>query len=76
MADYSVQIEHLINAAKICEQHEIESTNGIKTYYPRWPVAWEACEIVWRNYLDMKTMDGKNDERDRQIIINEANQMR
>lgn len=76
MADYAIQTEQLTEAAEICDRHKIVSTNGVTTNYPRWPNAWAACEIVWRNYLEMKTMDQPNDESDREIVIDEANRLR
>jgi hypothetical protein len=73
VADYSQQISDLNAAAEICEQHRITTpVNGIQPEYPRWPEAWQACEVVWRNYLDMKTMESDGAEADRDIVINEA----
>ena len=77
MADYSIQLQDLQTAADICRQHTITtSVNGVNSEYPRWPEAWEACEVVWRNYLDAKTMDGVNDEDDRATVIREARRLR
>lgn len=73
VADYSQQVADLNAAAEICEQHRITTpVNGVQTEYPRWPAAWEACEVVWRNYLDMKTMEGDSTETDRDEVIREA----
>jgi hypothetical protein len=77
MADYSHQIDDLKAAAAICERHTIATeVNGVQSSYPRWPEAWAACETVWRNYLDMQTMAGENDEGDRLFIIHEASKLR
>lgn len=76
MADYAVQIEDLKAAAAICEQHTMPNPEGVHLTYPRWPNAWAACEIVWRNYLDMQTMLGDNAEDDRQTVIDEARTLR
>ena len=76
MADYSQQIEDLKAAAEICQRHVITApVNGIQPEYPRWPNAWEACEVVWRNYLEMKTMDGI-DEESRYTVMREAYRLR
>lgn len=78
MSDYSLQIEDLKAAAEVCERHVItEQVNGVQSSYPRWPEAWEACETVWRNYLDMKTMapDG-SDDADRALVILEAGRLK
>lgn len=78
MADYSMQIAELIAAAEVCQRHTIiMPVNGIQPQYPRWPEAWKACEIVWRNYLEMQTMaqDG-SDERDRRNVMIEAYRLR
>ena len=76
MADYSQQIEDLKAAAEICQRHVIKTpVNGIQPEYPRWPNAWEACEVVWRNYLEMKTMDGI-DEESRYTVMREAYRLR
>jgi hypothetical protein len=76
MADYSQQIADLQAAADICQQHVLGPVKGKQVEYPRWPNAWAACEIVWRNYLEMKTMDGDNSERDRDIVIDEARRLK
>jgi hypothetical protein len=76
MADYSQQIDDLKAAAEICERHTIATPANVHTNYPRWPVAWEACEVVWRSYLNMQTMDGANDEVERNTIIDEASKLR
>lgn len=76
MADYSTQIADLKASAEICQQHVITSpVNGIQPEYPRWPEAWAACEVVWRNYLELKTMDGSGDE-DRMTVIREARRLK
>jgi hypothetical protein len=78
MADYSQQIADLNTAATICAkpEHQItEPVNGHNSTYPRWPEAWKACEVVWRNYLDMKTMDGDGAESDRQTVLIEAGRL-
>jgi hypothetical protein len=78
VADYSIQIEDLKAAAAVCQQHVItEPVNGVQSSYPRWPSAWAACETVWRNYLDMKTMapDG-SDDADRAAVILEATRLK
>jgi hypothetical protein len=78
MADYSQQVADLANAAMICERHVITtSVNGVNSDYPRWPNAWAACEVVWRSYLDMKTMaeDGSDDD-DRNTVIREARRLK
>jgi hypothetical protein len=76
MADYFQQIQDLKAAAEICQKHTITTpVNGVQTSYPRWPWAWKACEVVWRNYLDMQTMMGANDEEDRNTVINEASKL-
>jgi hypothetical protein len=76
MADYSQQIVDLVAAADICMSHTITSeVNGVYPQYPRWPKAWEACEIVWRNYLDVQTMAGPTDEADRNTVILEARKL-
>lgn len=77
MADYSQQVADLQAAATICERHKItQGVNGIQPDYPRWPEAWAACEIVWRNYLDMETMNHEGDEADRPAILIEAGKLR
>ena len=77
MADYSQQVDDLKVAAEICHRHTIEiPVNGIQPDYPRWPEAWKACEVVWRNYLDMKTMEGHGAEADRMTVITEARRLR
>jgi sugar/nucleoside kinase (ribokinase family) len=77
MADYSQQIADLLAAAEICQRHTITTpVNGIYAEYPRWPEAWKACEVVWRNYLDIQTMAGVDDEADRRTAINEARRLR
>jgi hypothetical protein len=77
MADYSADIQNLNVAAEICKTHEITTqVNGVVTTYPRWPTAWAACEVVWRNYLDMKTMEGSGDEDDRRTVMIEAARLR
>lgn len=78
MADYSQQIADLQAAADICQRHVITTpVNGVNSEYPRWPNAWSACEIVWRNYLEMQTVatDG-SDDADRQTVIQEARILR
>lgn len=76
MADYSQQMADLQAAADICQQHVIKTpVNGVQSEYPRWPEAWAACEKVWRNYLDMKTLEAI-DEDDRRVIIDESNRLR
>jgi len=76
MADYSLQIEELKAAAEICKRHVIkEPINGIQPEYPRWSNAWDACEVVWRNYLEMKTL-ASEDEEDRRTVIYEAYKLR
>ena len=78
MANYSQAIDDLKAAAEICQRHVITtSVNGVNSEYPRWPQAWAACEVVWRNYLDMKTMaeDG-SDNDDRRTVIQEARRLR
>jgi hypothetical protein len=80
MADYySQQVQDLQAAADICHRHVMTNqVNGIdlSNNYPRWPEAWSACEVVWRNYLDSQTMSGPNDEADRQTVIDEARRLR
>jgi hypothetical protein len=77
MADYSQQIANLQAAAEICQKHTIMSpVNGVSSEYPRWPTAWKACELVWRDYLEIKTMAGPNDEADREAVISEARKLR
>lgn len=77
MADYSQQVDQLNEAANICWLHVITTpVNGIQPEYPRWPEAWAACEIVWRNYLDMRTMDESDDEKDRRTVILEAKRLK
>ena len=77
MTDYSQQIADLQAAADICQHHVItQAVNGIQPEYPRWTTAWAACEVVWRNYLDMKTMEGSGDEDDRRTVIREAARLR
>ena len=77
MADYAQQINDLNEAAEICQIHIIKTpVNGIQPDYPRWPEAWAACEVVWRNYLDMQTMAGDSDERDRETVLSEARRLR
>lgn len=74
---YQQQIEHLNEAAKICSHHTIKKqVNGVKAPYPRWPEAWKACETVWRNYLEVQTMSGATDEKDRQKVITESKTLR
>jgi hypothetical protein len=72
MADYTAPIADLNAAAEICQQHRLGPVNGVQPEYPRWPEAWAACEVVWRDYLDMQTMVGVNDEDDRQTVQREA----
>lgn len=79
MADlaYMQQIDDLKAAAAICNEHRIVTPiNGIQPEYPRWSAAWEACEVVWRNYLDMQTMamDG-SDDADRAAVIVESRRL-
>ena len=76
MADYTQQIDDLKAVAAICEKHTIANPQGVHANYPRWPRAWEACELVWKNYLDMKTMEGASDEEDRKTVIDEARRLR
>jgi len=77
LADYSAQITDLLAAAEICQRHTITTAvNGIYPEYPRWPAAWAACEIVWRNYLDAQTMAGVDDEAERETVIGEARKLR
>lgn len=77
MADYAQQIDDLKVAAEICERHTITTlVNGVQSNYPRWPEAWKACEVVWRNYLDLKTMEAAAAEADRQTVITEASKLR
>ena len=73
MADYSQAIDDLRVAAEICEKHVIN--DSYKATYPRWPNAWAACEVVWRYYLETKTMDAI-DEEDRQAVMREAYKLR
>jgi hypothetical protein len=77
MADYSQQIADLQEAADICIQHTLGPVNRVQPQYPRWPNAWAACEVVWRQYLEMKTMapDGSDNE-DRETVIREADKLR
>jgi hypothetical protein len=77
VADYSQQIEDLQGAADICMQHTLGAVNKVQPQYPRWPNAWAACETVWREYLEMRTMaaDGSDNE-DRETIIREAHKFR
>lgn len=76
MADYSQQIADLQAAADICLQHVIKSpVNGVQPDYPRWSNAWAACEVVWRNYLESRTID-ENDEADWRAVITEARRLR
>jgi hypothetical protein len=81
--DYSQQIADLKAAAAICERHTItRPVNGIQPAYPRWPNAWAACEKVWRDYLELQTLDGPDGEQnqkalqDRQTVIDEARKLR
>jgi hypothetical protein len=75
MADYSQQINDLQAAAAICERHVITTpVNGIQPAYPRWPEVWKACEVVWRNYLDLQTMR-VSDVDDRNVVILEARRL-
>lgn len=77
MADYSQQIDDLKVAAEICERHTITTlVNGVQSTYPRWPEAWKACEVVWRNYLDLQTMMDGGSEADRKTVIEEASKLR
>lgn len=79
MADlaYFDQIQQLRTAAEICDRHRItDPVNGIQPDYPRWPEAFAACEIVWRNYLDLQTLEGANDEADRETVMREAGKLR
>jgi hypothetical protein len=77
VTDYSAQIDDLKAAAAICERHTITTAvNGANSSYPRWPTAWEACEVVWRNYLDMKSMEGDSAEVDRETVVIEAGKLR
>lgn len=75
-ADYSQQIDDLKAAADICQKHVITtSINGVTSEYPRWPQAWAACEVVWRNWLDMQTMK-ESDVDDRGFVNFEASKLR
>jgi sugar/nucleoside kinase (ribokinase family) len=77
LADYSAQIADLLAAAEICQRHTITTAvNGIYPEYPRWPAAWAACEVVWRNYLDAQTMAGVDDEAERETVLKEARKLR
>jgi hypothetical protein len=77
LADYSVQIADLLAAAEICQRHTITSpVNGIYPEYPRWPEAFKACEVVWRNYLDAQTMAGVDDDAERETVLKEARKLR
>lgn len=76
MADYSQQIDDLQASAAICERHTITTpVNGIQPAYPRWPEAWKACEVVWRNYLELRTMRD-SDVDDREQVVQEAMRLR
>jgi hypothetical protein len=77
VADYSQQIADLQVAADICMQHTLGAVNKIQPQYPRWPNTWTACETVWREYLEVKTMapDGSDNE-DRETAIREADKFR
>jgi hypothetical protein len=69
--DYSQRIADLKEAATICEAHQIQPARE----YPRWPEAWKACEIVWRNYLDMQTIRNDKDFDDRATVNEEARKL-
>jgi hypothetical protein len=71
--DYSQRIADLKEAAAICEKHQIDKLAG--QTYPRWPEAWKACEIVWRNYLDMQTIKSDQDLDDRATVNEEARKL-
>jgi hypothetical protein len=73
MADYEQLAADLNEAAAICEKHQMDRIPG--QTYPRWPEAWEACEIVWRNYLDMQTIKSDQDLDDRATVNEEARKL-
>jgi hypothetical protein len=76
MADYSKQMADLANAALICEQHAIiRPVNGVQPEYPRWPEAWKSCEVVWRWFLESKTIT-PDDKDDYQTVAREARKLR
>ena len=79
MADYSQAIDDLKAAAEICQRHVITTpVNGVNSEYPRWPNAWAACEVVWRNYLEIKTFDLGDPFilEERQAVMREAERLR
>ena len=77
MADYSQQIDDLKAAEEICQRHIITTpVNGVQPAYPRWSNAWTACETVHRDWLEMNTMNGADDEDDRQAVMREAQRLR
>jgi hypothetical protein len=78
LMDYSQQMADLANAALICArpEHQIMTpVNGVYSTYPRWPEAWKACEVVWRWYLESKTIT-PDDKDDYQAVAREARRLR
>lgn len=76
MTDYSQQIADLQTAAQICIEHRLtEPVNGTpRPDYPAWPNAWKACEVVWRNHLELETMKD-SDVDDRNFVNLEAQRL-
>ncbi len=74
--DLTEQIDQLKAAAEICQKHTLPPVNGVQPDYPRWPNAWKDCEIVWRVYLDLQTIDKQNAEEEHGVVLDEADRLK
>ena len=75
--DYTEQVDQLKVAAEVCQKHVITThVNGVQPDYPRWPNAWAACEVVWRAYLDLLTIEGEGAEEEHGIVMDEASRLK